>query len=198
MNQNKIKGTRSFKIGLILTLLFLAVKTNATEKKPTHEKPNIIMFLVDDMGWLETSVPFHSEVTELNKRFHTPNMDRLASRGMKFTQAYACAVCSPSRISLNTGLNAARHRVTTWTLRKNKSPEPEHKTLIPPEWNVNGICTEPGVARTTVVKMSPQILRENGYKTIHTGKAHFGAKDTPGENPLNLGFDVNIAGHAAG
>jgi arylsulfatase A-like enzyme len=46
--------------------------------------------------------------------------------------------------------------------------------------------------------MLPQILKENGYKTIHSGKAHFGAKDTPGESPLNLGFDVNIAGHAAG
>ena len=41
-------------------------------------------------------------------------------------------------------------------------------------------------------------LQQAGYKTIHVGKAHFGAKDTPGENPLNLGFDVNIAGHAAG
>ncbi|MDB4581555.1 sulfatase [Draconibacterium sp.] len=190
--------TRTLKIGLLLTVILFVAEVNASEKKSVQGKPNIIMFLVDDMGWQETSVPFHDEVTELNKRYHTPNMDRLASRGMKFTQAYACAVCSPSRISLNTGLNAARHRVTTWTLRKNVSPEPDHKTLIPPDWNLNGIASEPGVERTTVVKMLPQILRENGYKTIHTGKAHFGAKGTPGENPLNLGFDVNIAGHAAG
>ena len=44
----------------------------------------------------------------------------------------------------------------------------------------------------------PALLQNAGYRTIHVGKAHFGAKDTPGENPLNLGFDVNIAGHAAG
>jgi len=185
------------KIVLVLSLSFIFTEVNSKESKRL-EKPNIIVFLVDDMGWQETSVPFYTELTDLNKRYHTPNMDRLASKGMKFTQAYACAVCSPSRISLNTGLNAARHRVTTWTLRKNKSSEPEHKTLIPPKWNVNGICQEQGVERTTVVRMLPQILKENGYKTIHSGKAHFGAKDTPGENPLNLGFDVNIAGHAAG
>lgn len=184
--------------GATVILMLCTAGIDAKDIKALQKRPNIIMFLVDDMGWQETSVPFYSEVTELNKRYHTPNMDRLASRGMKFTQAYACAVCSPSRISLNTGLNAARHRVTTWTLRKNKSPEPNHKTLIPPEWNVNGICTEPGIERTTVVKMLPQILQENGYKTIHSGKAHFGAKGTPGENPINLGFDVNIAGHAAG
>ncbi len=44
----------------------------------------------------------------------------------------------------------------------------------------------------------PQLLKEAGYRTIHAGKAHWGAIGTPGENPLNLGFDVNIAGHAAG
>jgi arylsulfatase A-like enzyme len=44
----------------------------------------------------------------------------------------------------------------------------------------------------------PALLRRAGYRTIHVGKAHFGARDTPGENPLNLGFDVNVAGHAAG
>ena len=44
----------------------------------------------------------------------------------------------------------------------------------------------------------PALLRRAGYRTIHVGKAHFGARDTQGENPLNLGFDVNVAGHAAG
>jgi Sulfatase len=57
-------------------------------------KPNIIFFLVDDMGWQETSVPFWKEKTMLNERYHTPNMEILASQGMKFTQAYACPLCS--------------------------------------------------------------------------------------------------------
>ena len=84
-------------------------------------QPNTIFFLVDDMGWQDTSVPFHTDVTALNRTYRSPNMEKLAGDGMKFTQAYACAVCSPTRVSLMTGLNAARHRVTNWTLRKNIS-----------------------------------------------------------------------------
>lgn len=166
--------------------------------KPEPARPNIVFFLVDDMGWQETSVPFHSEVTELNRRYHTPNMERLAAQGMKFTQAYASAVCSPTRVSALTGMNAARHRVTNWTLRKDRSPDTAHPTLQPPDWNLNGICTNAGIERTMQVTPLPALLRTAGYRTIHVGKAHFGAKETPGESPLNLGFDVNIAGHAAG
>ncbi len=74
--------------------------------------------MVDDMGWQDTSLPFWKEKTPLNERYHTPNMERLASQGMMFTQAYACSVSSPTRVSLMTGMNAARHRVTNWTLEK--------------------------------------------------------------------------------
>jgi len=179
---------------MFLAFCVAAVGTDAA----TATKPNIVFFLVDDMGWQETSVPFHSEVTALNRRYRTPNMERLAGQGMKFTQAYASAVCSPTRVSVLTGMNAARHRVTNWTLRKDRSPDDAHETLQPPAWNLNGVCTNAGLERTMQVTPLPALLRTAGYRTIHVGKAHFGAKDTPGENTLNLGFDVNIAGHAAG
>jgi arylsulfatase A-like enzyme len=165
---------------------------------PPPTKPNIVFFLVDDMGWQETSVPFHSETTALNRRYRTPNMERLAADGMKFTQAYASAVCSPTRVSAITGMNVARHRVTNWTLHRNGSPDRPHKSIEPPHWNLNGISAVPGIERSTHVTPLPALLKTAGYHTIHAGKAHFGAKDTPGENPLNLGFDVNIAGHCAG
>ena len=161
-------------------------------------RPNFVFFLVDDMGWQETSVPFHTDVTALNRRYHTPNMERLAAQGMKFTQAYASAVCSPTRVSALTGMNAARHRVTNWTLRRNASPDNPSQVIEPPAWNVNGISASADIERTTRVTPLPALLRPAGYRTIHVGKAHFGAKDTPGEDPLNLGFDVNIAGHCAG
>lgn len=160
--------------------------------------PNIVFFLVDDMGWQDTSVPFHTETTALNRRYHTPNMERLAAEGVKFTQAYASAVCSPTRVSALTGMNVARHRVTNWTKEKDRSPDNANKNIQPPDWNLNGICTNAGIPRTTQVTPLPALLREAGYRTIHVGKAHFGARGTPGENPLNLGFDVNIGGHAPG
>ncbi len=162
------------------------------------ELPNIVLFLVDDMGWQDTSVPFHRDVTAFNKRYRTPSMERLAAAGMKFTQAYACSVCSPTRISLMTGLNAARHRVTNWTLHKNATNDRKHPTLTFPLWNVNGLSPVEGIERTIHAKALPAFLSEAGYRTIHVGKAHFGAVGTPGEDPCELGFSINIAGHAAG
>ena len=178
---------------------YLAIaKAVAEHIRPRAKKPSVVLFLVDDMGWQDTSLPFHTEVTELNRRYRTPHMEKLARAGMKFTQAYACSVCSPTRVSLMTGLNAARHRVTNWTLRKNAGNDRPHPKLAFPAWNVNGLSPEPGIERTVHARALPAFLREAGYRTIHVGKAHFGAVGTPGSDPQNIGFEVNIAGHAAG
>lgn len=184
---------------LFLAMVFLLCEGKAqNQQRKKKSQPNIVFFFVDDMGWQDTSVPFFKEVTELNKRYLTPNMERLAHDGMKFTQAYASAVCSPSRISLMTGMNAARHRVTNWTLKKNISPDTENPDVESPKWNVNGLSPDSSVPYTISAKTLPTLLSEGGYQTIHVGKAHFGAEGTPGEDPLNLGFQVNIGGHAAG
>lgn len=161
-------------------------------------KPNIVLFLVDDMGWQDTSVPFHSEVTPLNQRFHTPNMERLADKGVKFTSAYASSISSPSRCSLLTGMNAARHRVTNWTLDYNKSTDEADPEMILPQWNVNGIQPVGGIENSAEATPFVSLLRDGGYHTIHCGKAHFGAIGTPSADPLTMGFDVNICGHAGG
>jgi arylsulfatase A-like enzyme/lysophospholipase L1-like esterase len=173
-------------------------KAVAKHLRQPPKLPNIVLFLVDDMGWQDTSVPFYSEQTAFNRRYQTPNMERLAASGMKFTQAYACSVCSPTRVSLMTGLNAARHRVTNWTLRKNASNDRQHPRLDFPKWNVNGLSPVAGIERTVHARALPDFLREAGYFTIHSGKAHFGAIGTPGSDPKKVGFDVNIGGHAAG
>lgn len=163
-----------------------------------QQKPNIILFLVDDMGWQDCSVPFWTDTTPFNRLYRTPNMERLAKEGMKFTNAYAAPVCSPSRISLMTGMNAARHRVTNWTLRKNASVDVADSVLEIPAWNVNGMTPVAGTERAVYATPLPALLRDAGYYTIHCGKAHFGAMETPAADPLNMGFAVNIAGHAAG
>jgi arylsulfatase A-like enzyme len=186
-----------FALATTLTATFCTSVMSTSEDAKTT-KPNIVMFLVDDMGWQDTSVPFWNKATPLNQKFHTPNMERLAAQGMKFTQAYACPVCSPSRVSLMTGLNAARHRVTNWTLYKNKVTDQPHPHLQFPLWNSNGLQPTSDIPRAVCAPTLPHCLGEAGYRTIMVGKAHFGALNTPGENPKNLGFDVNIAGHAAG
>lgn len=173
--------------------------TAANHNSAANEKrPNLILFMVDDMGWQDTSLPFWKEKTHFNELYETPNMERLAANGMMFTQAYASSISSPTRCSLLTGTNAARHRVTNWTLVKNKSTDRKDDVLDCPAWNINGIAATTGTPSTYVATPFVQLLKESGYHTIHCGKAHYGSIDTPGESPHHFGFEVNIAGHAAG
>lgn len=95
-----------------------------------QQKPNIILFLVDDMGWQDTSLPFWKDTTELNCTYETPNMERLAKKGVRFTHAYACSISSPSRVSLFTGANATQHKVTNWTLKKDTPTDRKMKRWI--------------------------------------------------------------------
>lgn len=181
---------------LLLATLLIALSGSTLA---VNKKPNIVFFFVDDMGWQDTSVPFHTERTQLNRDYRTPNMEKLAAKGLRFTNAYACSICSPSRISLMTGQNAARHKVTCWTLRKDTSPSRTPKQFTAANWNLNGLqpkndSTPRSFAATTL----PEILHNGGYHTIHAGKGHFGAQGTPGADPLNLGFNVNIAGSYMG
>lgn len=188
-------GIKVFMTWMLSCVSLFSSTTTSTPKIFDTQKenpPNILFFLVDDMGWQDTSVPFWEERTPFNDHFQTPSMEILARQGKKFTNAYACAVCSPSRTSWMTGMNAARHRVTNWTLYADK--ETSHKTptlQAPADWNRSGLQPHPDLL--------PQLLKSQlGYRTIHAGKAHWGAFDTPGSDPKNLGFDVNIAGHSAG
>ncbi len=156
------------------------------------EKPNIVVFLVDDMGPMDTSVPFLTDGEgkpvkhPLNEWYRTPHMEKLASQGIRFNQFYAQSVCSPSRSSLMTGQNATRHQTTQW-IKPNTNNRGSNG---PTEWNWEGLKK----GQTTL----PLILKNNGYHTIFVGKGHFGPTGHEGENPLNLGFDVNIAGSGIG
>jgi arylsulfatase A-like enzyme len=154
---------------------------------PAHaEQPNILVFLVDDMGVMDTSVPMLGEKHPLNDYYRTPSMERLAAQGLSFSQFYANSVCSPSRISLMTGQSSARHRTTQWIAPPKKNTGAQG----PNDWNWEGM-------NKATVSM-PRLLQEAGYRTIHAGKGHFGPRNKEGADPRNIGFDVNIAGAAHG
>ncbi|MCS3556241.1 MULTISPECIES: sulfatase [unclassified Sphingobacterium] len=184
------------KSAFLAVLLITCIQMGQAQQQ---EKPNIVVFFVDDLGWQDTSEPFYKEKTPINKLFHTPHIEALAQDAVKFTDAYATPVCTPSRVSFLTGLNAAHHKVTNWTNPKaNTATDNPDELLTPPDWNINGLSPIPDVPKTIYATPFPSILKEHGYYTIHIGKAHWGAAGTPGSSPLNLGFMVNVAGHAAG
>ncbi len=186
------------KLAPLFLLFALTFSCGPSATPPPPGPPNIILMLTDDQGWQDTSVPFWTEKTPLNERYHTPNLERLASEGMKFTNAYANSVCSPTRVALMTGLNQARTRVSNWTHMRDKATDREHPTLVMPAWNVNGLQPVADIGQSVFARTLPQILREHGYRTIHIGKGHMGAADTPGADPQTFGFDVRIGGRFSG
>ena len=155
-------------------------------------RPNVVLFVVDDMGVMDTSVPFLTDQQgkpvkyPLNMFYRTPHMERLAAQGVRFNTFYAMSVCSPTRISIMTGQNAARHLTTNWI-----RPDRDNRgTVGPYRWNWMGLSAQ--------AVTLPSLLRDAGYRTIHVGKGHFGPRIAPGSDPSNIGFDVHIGGSAIG
>jgi len=155
-------------------------------------KPNIVIMLVDDMGVMDTSLPFLTDAGgkpkryPLNDYYRTPNMERLAARGIRFNNFCAMSVCSPTRISIMTGQNAARHRTTNWINPDNDNAGPQG----PAGWNWQGL-------KKGDVTL-PSLLQASGYRTIHVGKGHFAPREFEAANPQAIGFDINVAGGSIG
>jgi len=173
------------KIPCLILMLLL------TSPAPASDRPNIVFFIVDDLGWQDSSLAFDEKVPRWQGRYRTPHLEALAGDGLRFTDAYASApVCTPTRASIMTGRSPARSHITYWILNKDRDTSASLPTVSAPPWRVNGL-------QPTDLTL-PRLLGKRGYVTIHVGKAHFGAKDTPGDDPENLGFSVNVAGHGAG
>src|SRR5688572_23437335 len=85
-------------------------------------RPNVVLFLVDDMGWMDCGAYG-------SKYYDTPNIDRLATRGMRFTNAYACPLCSPTRATLLSGQYSARHGTTSAS--GHRPPQPPDFEYLP-------------------------------------------------------------------
>lgn len=146
----------------------------------SDERPNVVLFLVDDMGWMDSSV-YGSEYYE------TPNMERLAKQAMRFTDAYAVPLCSPSRATILSGQYSSRHGVTSASGHQPAAPEgsprypekaspasrfiyPKSKNFLDPEI--------PNLAK---------VLGAAGYRTGHFGKWHLGT--APEFRPDAQGFE---------
>ncbi len=173
--------------------MFLGFSVTAACALSLHstERPNILIFLIDDMGLMDTSVPFLTEggtskIYPLNERYRTPAMEQLAEQGLRFERYYANSVCSPSRVSIITGQNSARHRTTQWINPYGRNTD----RYAPADWNW------PGLLEDSVTL--PGLLSSAGYHTIHVGKAHWGPLGHEGSDPLRIGFDRNVAGAAWG
>jgi arylsulfatase A-like enzyme len=156
----------------IYGMLFIAVLIGCSGNR----QPNFVFILVDDLGWKDLGC-YGSEFYE------TPHIDRLASKSMLFTDAYAsCPVCSPTRASIMTGKYPSRLNITDWI----PGSDPKDKKLLGPQDLHELPLSEVTIAET---------LKSNGYKTFFAGKWHLGDE---GFFPEDQGFEINKGGHHKG
>ncbi len=148
----------------------------ACAAEPPAEPPNVVFLLVDDLGAMDVGA-FNPDTF-----YETPNIDRLAAGGVRFTRGYAAnPVCSPTRFSLMTGRYPTRVGATNYFAGRREegyAPAPLHDRMPLEEYTL------------------AEALRDRGYRTAFLGKWHLGP--TEGFGPLAQGFDVNVGGHRGG
>jgi arylsulfatase A-like enzyme len=147
------------------------------------KQPNVLFILVDDLGAMDLT-------NEGSTFYETPNIDRIANEGMKFTRGYAtCQVCSPSRASILTGKYPTNHGITQYIGGPSgvgHRKKGRHDSHLPPEYERNLRASEITLA---------EAMRDAGYKTFFAGKWHLGSK---GSWPTDHGFEINKGGFDAG
>lgn len=158
----------------------VAAATGAWPQTAPAQQPNIVLALIDDLGWMDLGC-------QGSTFYETPEIDRLAREGTRFTNAYSnCPVCSPSRAALMTGRSPERVGFTGHITATGKHRYPENSRILPPDDYLYLRSEEITIA---------EALRPSGYVSASIGKWHLGSRDYW---PERQGFDVNVAGYDHG
>lgn len=153
----------------------------ASDQKP--EKPNILFIMIDDLGWMDLGC-------QGNPNVHTPHLDRFATQGIRFTDAYASApVCSPTRAAVLTGLSPARLRLTNHLPHQDRFT-PDDSKLLPARMTDHLALDH--------ITFAERLKDEAGYATAFIGKWHLYCNKDSQFGPLAQGFDLNIGGCSNG
>ncbi len=154
-----------------------AGRTRGQEESPQARHPNFVVILIDDLGWSDLGC--YGSTDHL-----TPNLDRLATRGVRFTQGYAsCPVCSPTRAAIMTGRSPARLHLTDWLPGRGDRPDQPLKRPV--------IRQALPLEEVTLA----EALKGAGYTSAAMGKWHLGEED---HWPRQQGFDINLGGTQTG
>ena len=166
-----------------LLLIGITISLSPAMARGAESKPNVVFILADDLGWSDTTL------FQTTKLYRTPNIERLAARGMTFTHAYASSpLCSPTRSAILTGLSPARTGITTPNCHL-------PKVILEATANETGPANQKATFPNSVSRLAPEyytlaeMFKDHGYATGHFGKWHLGAEPY---SPLEHGFDVDV------
>ncbi len=186
---NRVARLVSFSLFACLGATF--AEEHVSSESPS--KPNIVVFMVDDLGWNHISVGQVTQGTS-DPIYQTPHLERLANGGLSFTSAYAQPNCAPTRAAMLTGQYPARVNNDVYVVgHLNRYG---NGGLTEEEARFRGPEQSEFVAANAVTVA--EALRENGYATAHIGKYHVGGHNGPETMPENAGFDINIGGYSQG
>ncbi len=177
----------SMKFGVLIVsiavVMFIEITASDAVNATDADRPNIVFILADDLGWADTTLYGHTSY------YKTPNIERLAKRGMTFTHAYAASpLCSPTRSSILTGLSPARTGITTPNCHLPEVVlQATAGTKAP--GNQKSIGPTPVTRLNTTYSTLGEALHDAGYATGHFGKWHLGSEPY---SPLQQGFDVDV------
>lgn len=179
----------------LLRFLFVAAVLGlcsaTAQSAPTQ--PNIIIFMVDDLGWNHIGAKLGTMGTA-DAMYQTPNIEKFAKEGLSFTHAYAQPNCAPTRAAMLTGQYPARVNNDVYVVgdlnRNGKGgvSKADAKFIGPDQ------SKDVAPAAITIA----EALRENGYTTAHIGKFHVGGNGGENTLPENVGFDINLGGCSQG
>lgn len=173
---------------LVVGLLTQVAHVEAAQPVDAAQKrPNIVFILADDLGWSDTTLYGHT------KLYRTPNIQKLADRGLLFTQAYSASpLCSPTRSAILTGLSPARTGLTTPNCHL---PQVVLQATVPAKAapGLKSIQPTPVTRLKTEYPTLSQVLKDAGYATAHFGKWHLGPEPW---SPLQQGFDLDLPHHS--
>lgn len=155
----------------------------ATNSPISDTRPNIVFILADDLGWSDTTLYGHTKYCK------TPNLERLAARGMLYTRAYAASpMCSPTRASIITGQNPARIGITAPDCHLPEVRLTETVQPKAPPFKKTLMCISASRLDTNYYTLA-KALKAEGYATGHFGKWHLGPEPY---SALQQGFDVDL------
>ena len=161
-------------------------------------QPNIIIYMVDDLGWNHISAPQVTMATH-GSQYRTPNLEKLANEGLSFTHAYAQPNCAPTRAAMLSGQYPARIHNDVYVVgslsrfskgKGKKGVITREAARFIPQKQTEDVAPE----AVTIA----EALKQNGYATAHIGKYHVGGHEGEATMPENAGFDINLGGFSQG